>query len=70
MHTAYNLATGEIICLPWSGNEFKRFIARHTANDLRWLREHGEPAEYRWVFAHGRDYDECVAKLMTRKVWG
>lgn len=69
-HLAYNLTTGEVLTTN-HGNHLKRWAAHHTANDRNWAKAHGVVlAPYRWVFAHGGNYNECVAKLTTRKTWG
>ena len=69
-HTAYNLATGEVLTTN-RANHLKRWVARHIANDRKWFEKHGLPCSpNRWVFAHGKDHDDCVAKLTARKVWG
>lgn len=69
-HLAYNVATGEILTAPCGGNQFKRWVARHTANDLAWCKANGVAITYKWAFAHGGTYDECVAKLTARHTWG
>jgi hypothetical protein len=69
-HLAYNLTTGEVLTTN-HGNHLKRWVARHTANDRKWAKRYGVALpHYRWVFAHGGDYNECVAKLTIRKTWG
>lgn len=69
-HLAYNLTTGEVFTTN-HGNHLKRWVARHNANDRKWAKRYGEVfPPYRWVFAHGGDYNECVAKLTIRKPWG
>lgn len=66
-HLAYNLATGEVLTTNHS-NHLKRWVARHTANDRKWAKANGvELPRYRWVFAHGGSYTDCVAKLMARR---
>jgi hypothetical protein len=68
-HLAYNLATGEVLTTN-HGNHLKRWVARHTANDRKWAMRWNEPLpRYRWVFAHGKNYDECVMKLILRRVF-
>ena len=68
-HLAYNLATGEVLTTN-HGNHLKRWVARHTANDRKWATRWGEKLpRYRWVFAHGKDYTDCVAKLTARRVF-
>ena len=68
-HTAYNLSTGEVLTTNHV-NHLKRWVARHTANDRKWAMAHGESLPtYRWVFAHGATYTECVAKLTARQVF-
>jgi hypothetical protein len=70
-HLAYNLATGEILTTNYSGNSLKRWVARHIANDRKWFKTRELPCPpNRWVFAHGGNYDECVAKLTARHTWG
>ena len=70
-HLAYNGATGEILTANGSGRAFKRWVARHTANDIKWLKTYtNEPIRYDWRFAHGGNYDECVAKLTVRHIYG
>lgn len=69
-HLAYNLATGEVLTTNRS-NHLKRWVARHTKNDIDWAKAHGnEPLGYKWVFAHGGSFTECVAKLQARGVIG
>ena len=69
-HLAYNTATGEVLTTN-HGNQLKRWVKRHTANDRKWFEKHGLPCPpSRWVFAHGKDYDDCVAKLTARGIWG
>ena len=66
MHLAYNLGTGEVLTTN-HGNHLKRWVARHTRNDYAWYRAQGQECPvYRWVFAHGKDSDDCVAKLLVR----
>ena len=64
-HLAFNLATGEILTTN-HGNHLKRWVARHSANDIAWGLKWGEPIKFQWVFAHGKDYTDCVAKLTKR----
>lgn len=69
-HVAYCLITGEILTTNRS-NYLKRWVARHSANDHEWFAAQGLPDEgHRWVFAHGKDFDDCVAKLTARKKFG
>lgn len=69
-HLAYNLTTGEVLTTNHA-NHLKRWVKRHTANDRKWAQAHGEVLPpYRWVFAHGKDYTDCVAKLTARGTWG
>ena len=69
-HLAYNTATGEVLTTN-RANHLKRWVARHTANDRKWAQAHGEPlSPYRWAFAHGATYTDCIAKLTERKAWG
>lgn len=66
-HLAYNLSTGEVLTTN-RANHLKRWVARHTANDRKWAAAHNEVLPpYRWVFAHGKDYVECCAKLAVRQ---
>lgn len=66
-HLAYNLATGEVLTTNHA-NHLKRWVARHTANDREWAKANGaELPRYKWVFAHGRDYVDCCAKLAARR---
>lgn len=66
-HLAYNLATEEVLTTNHS-NHLKRWVARHTANDRKWAKANGmELPRYRWVFAHGGSYTDCVAKLTARR---
>ena len=52
-HTAYNLATGEILTTD-RANHLKRWLARHIADDRKWFEKYGVPCPpNRWVFAHG-----------------
>ena len=68
-HTAYCLTTGEVLTTN-HGNHLKRWVAQHTTNDHKWAKAHGEVLPpYRWVFAHGKDYTDCVAKLTARRVF-
>ena len=69
-HVAYNLATGEILTTN-SGNQLKRWVKRHIANDRKWFKKQGLACPpNRWVFAHGGSYDDCVAKFTARGIWG
>lgn len=69
-HLAYNTTTGEILTTNRS-NHLKRWVKRHDINDRKWFAAHGLPCPpSRWVFAHGKDYDDCVAKLTARGNWG
>ena len=69
-HTAYNLTTGEIITVN-RANDLKRWVALRTANDRKWAqRFEKELQPHRWVFAHGNDLDDCIAKLTARGIWG
>lgn len=69
-HVAYNLATGEILTTN-TANQLKRWVARHIAADNKWAKACGlAPIPHKWVFAHGGSYDDCIAKLTARKVWG
>jgi hypothetical protein len=69
-HLAYNLATGEVLTTN-RANHLKRWVARHTANDRKYYAAIGETCPpYRWVFAHGKSYTDCVAKLTARGIWG
>ena len=66
-HLAYNLATGEVLTTNHA-NHLKRWVARHVANDREWATANGVKfPPSRWVFAHGRDYVECCAKLAARR---
>lgn len=68
-HMAYCLTTGEVLTTN-HGNHLKRWVAQHTANDRKWAIANGETLpRYRWVFAHGKDYTDCVAKLTARRVF-
>lgn len=68
-HLAYNLSTGEVLTTNHA-NHLKRWVARHTANDRKWAAAHNEALPpYRWIFAHGKDYNDCVAKLTARRVF-
>jgi hypothetical protein len=69
-HVAYNLATGEVITSKCRGNSFKRLIAHHTATEIKTDIILGVASNYRWLFAHGESFDDCVAKLRARRVWG
>jgi hypothetical protein len=69
-HLAYNLTTGEVLTTT-NGNYLKRWVKRHTENDRKWFAEQGkELPRYRWVFAHGGSYTDCIAKLTARATWG
>ena len=69
-HIAYNLATREILIAD-RANRLKHWVARNIANDRKVFAALGLPCPpNRWVFAHGKDYDDCIAKLTARKVWG
>ena len=69
-HIAYNLTTGEILATNRS-NHLKHCLARNIANDRKWVEAHGQNCPpNRWVFAHGKDVTDCVAKLAARKAWG
>ena len=66
-HLAYNLSTGEVLTTNHS-NHLKRWVARHIANDRKWFEAQGQVCHpNRWVFAHGKDYVECCAKLAARR---
>ena len=39
-HTAYNLATGEILTTD-RANHLKRWLARHIADDRKWFEKYG-----------------------------
>ena len=68
-HLAYNLATGEVLTTNHA-NHLKRWVAHHIANDRKWAARWGEKfPRNRWVFAHGKDYTDCVAKLTARRVY-
>lgn len=65
-HAAYNLATGEVLTTN-RANHLKRWVARHTANDRKWAQAHGESLPpYRWIFAHGANWNDCAAKLAVK----
>lgn len=65
-HSAYNLLTGEVLTTN-RANHLKRWVARHTANDVAWMRNHGEDLTgYQWIFAHGSNWDDCAAKLTVK----
>ena len=67
-HLAYNTATGEVLTTK-RANDLKRWVKRHDANDRKWFEKHGLPCPpSRWVFAHGNDYNDCIAKLMARQI--
>lgn len=69
-HLAYNTATGEVLTTT-NGNHLKRWVKRHTEHDRKWFAAQGqELPRYRWVFAHGKDYTDCIAKLTARATWG
>lgn len=69
-HLAYNITTGEVFTTN-SGNHLKRWVARHAANDNKWAKANGyPPIGHRWIFAHGKDHNECIAKLTARGTWG
>lgn len=69
-HLAYNLHTGEVLTTN-RANHLKRWVARHTANDRKWLHDNGyDLVPAKWVFAHGGSYTDCVAKLTARGVLG
>lgn len=69
-HIAYNLATGEIFTTD-RANHLKRWLACHIANDRKWFEAQGQVCPpNRWVFAHGKDTADCIAKLTARKIWG
>ena len=69
-HLAYNLHTGEVLTTD-RANHLKRWVARHTAHDRKWLHDNGyDPVPAKWVFAHGGSYTDCVAKLTARGIWG
>ena len=69
-HVAYNLVTGDILTTN-SGNQLKRWVARHTSADNKWAKACGlAPIPHKWVFAHGSSCDDCIAKLRARRVWG
>jgi hypothetical protein len=68
-HLAYNAATGEVLTTN-RANYLKRWVARHTANDLAWGKANGVTIAHKWVFAHGGTYTECIAKLTARHTWG
>lgn len=70
-HLAYNLTTGEVITSNCGSNSFKRLIACQTATNIKTDIMLREPRfKHRWLFAHGKDFDDCVAKLKVRRVWG
>lgn len=67
-HLAFNTTTGEIL-ITNRANQLKRWVARHTANDKAWAVTNNETLPpYRWTFAHGNDYCDCIAKLMARQI--
>lgn len=68
-HLAYNLGTGEVLTTNHA-NHLKRWVARHSAQDIAWCKAHGGDLRgYKWVFAHGGNYSDCVAKLTVRRVF-
>ena len=68
-HIAYNLTTGEILATNRS-NHLKHCLARNIANDRKWVEAHGQNCPPNcWVFAHGKDVTDCIAKLAARKAW-
>jgi hypothetical protein len=69
-HLAYNLATGEVLTTN-RGNHLKRWVKRHDTNDRKYFVAIGQTCPpSRWIFAHGKDYNDCVAKLTARGTWG
>ena len=69
-HVAYNRSTGEILATPNSGNHLKRWLAHYIANDREWCARHNQPCPPNyWHFAHGKDFDDCVAKLAARGIF-
>jgi hypothetical protein len=69
-HVAYNLATGEILTTN-RARHLNRWVKRHDANDRKYFAAIGQPCPpSRWVFAHGGSYDDCIAKLTARGIWG
>lgn len=56
-HSAMNLITGEIRTTN-SGNHLKRCIKRADA----WDRAHGFYLPSKWVFAHGKDWQEVLGE--------
>ena len=55
-HAAYNITTGEVLTSNHA-NHLRRRVKRNES----WNIEHGYPAG-RWVFAHGRDWAEKLAR--------
>lgn len=69
-HLAYNLTTGEVLTTN-HGSHLKRWVKRHDANCRKWFEAQGQVCPpNRWVFAHGKDYTDCIAKLTARGIWG
>lgn len=69
-HLAYNIITGEVLTTN-QGNQLKRWVVRHSINDNKWAKANGyPPIGHRWIFAHGKDHNECIAKLTIRGTWG
>ena len=69
-HLAYNPITGEILTTNRS-NHLKRWVKHHCANDRKYYATIGQPCPpFRWIFAHGKDYNDCIAKLTARGIWG
>jgi hypothetical protein len=66
-HVAYNTTTKEIITSNCGGNTFKRMIAHRTATEKSFGRA---ISNYRWVFAHGGSFEDCMAKLVNRGYGG
>lgn len=56
LHIAYNLITGEVL-MTTRGNHLKRWVARNQAWDIAHGYDKGK-----WVFAHGADCQERIAK--------
>lgn len=65
-HIALNRTTGEVLATN-KANRLKRWVAQRTAENISFF-DRLEP--HRWVFAHGKNFDDCVAKLTARGVWG
>lgn len=66
-HLAYNTTTGEVLTTT-NGNYLKRWVKRHTDNDRKWAKANRiHLPRYKWVFAHGKDYTDCCAKLAARR---